>query len=114
MARGMMNRGGGGGNNMNSLMKQAQKMQMEMQKTQQAIEEQIFEGVAGGGAVKVEFTGKKKIQSLSIEKDVVDPDDVEMLEDLIIAAINQATEKIDNETESKMGKLTGGMKIPGL
>ncbi len=109
MARGTM-----GGNNMNNLMKQAQKMQQEMQKTQTELENTIFEGQSGGGAISVTFNGKKQLKDIKIVKDVVDPDDVEMLQDLIIAAINQAIENIEKETESKMGRLTGGMKIPGF
>jgi len=109
MARGTM-----GGNNMNNLMKQAQKMQMEMQRTQEELEKTIFEGQSGGGVVSVTFNGKKQLQDLIIAPDAVDPDDVEMLQDLIIAAINQAMEKIDKETESKMGRVTGGLKMPGF
>lgn len=109
MARGQM-----GGNNMNNLMKQAQKMQADMQKAQAELESTIFEGNSGGGAVTVTFTGKKQLSDLKIAKDVVDPDDVEMLQDLVVAAINQAMEKIDKETESKMGRVTGGMNIPGF
>lgn len=89
-------------------------MQAEMQRAQTELESTVFEGHSGGGAVTVVFNGKKQIQSLKIAPDVVDPDDVEMLEDLIVAAINQAFENIDKETESKMGRVTGGMKIPGL
>ena len=113
MARGMMgaNRGG---NNFGDLMKQAQKMQMEMQKAQKELEEKVFEGQSGGGAVLIELNGKKEMVTVRIEPDVLDPDDVEMLQDLIMAAYNQAAEKVDEETQNKMGGITGGMKIPGM
>jgi DNA-binding YbaB/EbfC family protein len=113
MARGTMG-GNRGGNNFGNLMKQAQKMQMEMQKAQKELEEKIFEGQAGGGAVKIEMNGKKELVSIEIEPDVADPDDVEMLQDLIMAAFNQVIGKVDEETQSKMGGITGGMKIPGM
>lgn len=113
MAKGTMNPNKGG-NNFGNLMKQAQKMQMEMEKAQKELETKVFEGQAGGGAVKIGMNGKKEITAISIEPDVVDPDDVEMLQDLIMAAFNQAVEKVDEETQSKMGGITGGMKIPGM
>lgn len=109
MARGTM-----GGNNFNNLMKQAQRMKVEMDKAQKELEEKVFEGQSGGGAVKVELNGKKEMNKIIIEHDVVDPDDIEMLQDLIMAAFNQAIEKIDEETQNKMGGITGGMKIPGM
>lgn len=113
MARGTMG-GNRGGNNFGNLMKQAQKMQLEMQKAQQELEQKAFEGQAGGGAVKIEMNGKKEMTSITIEPDVADPDDIEMLQDLIMAAFNQANEKVESETQSKMGGITGGMKIPGM
>lgn len=109
MAKGTM-----GGNNFNNLMKQAQKMQTEMQRAQKELEEKRFEGQAGGGAVKIELNGKKEMLSVTIEPGAADPDDVEMLQDLIMAAYNQAAEKINEETQDKMGGITGGMKIPGF
>jgi DNA-binding YbaB/EbfC family protein len=109
MAKGSM-----GGNNMNNLMKQAQKMQADMQRAQEELESTNFEGQSGGGVVSVVFNGKKQLQDIKIAQDVVDPDDVEMLQDLIVAAINQAIEKIETASDSKMGKLTGGMKMPGF
>ncbi len=117
MARGTMsgNRGGNqGGNNFGNLMKQAQKMQLEMEKAQKELELKVFEGQAGGGAVKIEMNGKKEMTSIIIEPDVADPEDIEMLQDLIMAAFNQAIEKVNEETQSKMGGITGGMKIPGM
>ena len=106
--------GGFGGGNMNNLMKQAQAMQKKMQDMQKEIENSEFEASAGGGAVTVRVSGKKEILGINIKKEVVDPDDVEMLEDLVLSAVNEALRKADEETENKMGKLTGGMNIQGL
>ena len=106
--------GGFGGGNMNNLMKQAQAMQKKMQDMQKEIENSEFEASAGGGAVTVRVSGTKEILGINIKKEVVDPDDVEMLEDLVLSAVNEALRKADEETENKMGKLTGGMNIPGL
>ena len=102
---------GGGGNQMQNLMKQAKKMQEEMAKAQEELEETLLEGSSGGGMVTVTVTGKKDIESISIKPEVVDPDDVEMLEDLIIAAINDAYEQADAFAEEKLGKFgnLGGM-----
>ena len=99
----------GAGNNMQKLMQQAQAMQREMEKEQSAISEKVFESTAGGGAVRVEMTGEKKLQTLEIKPEVVDPDDVEMLQDLIMAAINECSDKIDEETNAVMGKYTMGI-----
>ena len=99
---------------MKDLMKQAQKMQAEMMKTQTELENQDFEASAGGGVVKVVLNGKYELKSLKIDPAAVDPDDVEMLEDMIVAAIKEAHEKAAAASEESMGKLTGGMKIPGL
>lgn len=106
--------GGFGGGNMNSMMKQAQKLQKEMAQMQEEIEKAEFEASVGGGAVVVKVTGKKEILSIKIKEEVVDPDDVEMLEDLVLSAVNEALKKAEEETSNKMGKLTGGMNIPGL
>lgn len=100
--------------NMNQLMKQAQKMQQEMMKSQQELESKVFEVSSGGGVVRVEMTGKYELKSLKIDPDAVSPDDVEMLEDLILAAIQEAHSKVSEATEEIMGRVTGGMKIPGL
>ncbi len=110
MARGGFPMGG----NMNNMMKQAQKMQQEMLKMQQELEEKVIEASAGGGAVNVKVSGKKQIVEINLSPDVVDPDDIEMLQDLIMVAVNDALNKIDEEAAGKMGKLTGGMSIPGL
>ena len=102
------------GGNMNNMMKQAQKMQQEMLKMQQELEEKEVDATAGGGAVSVKVSGKKQITAITLAPDVVDPDDIEMLQDLIMVAVNDALNKIDEEAASKMGRITGGMNIPGL
>lgn len=106
--------GGFGGGNMNNLMKQAQAMQKKMEDMQKQIESAEFESSVGGGAVSVKVNGKKEILGISIKPEVVDADDVEMLEDLVLSAVNEALRKADEEASNKMGKLTGGMNIPGL
>ena len=100
--------------NMNNLMKQAQKMQRQMEENQKALEEKEFTAAAGGGAVEVTISGKREIKKVTLSEEVVDPDDVEMLEDLLVAAVNEGMRKIDEMTEAEMGKLTGGMKMPGM
>ena len=100
------------GGNMNNMMKQLKKAQENMQKKQEEIEATILE--VDKGMVKVEITGKKEIKSITIEPELVDPDDVEMLEDLIMVAVNEAIAKADDLMNSEMGKLTGGLGIPGL
>ncbi|NFO47829.1 YbaB/EbfC family nucleoid-associated protein [Clostridium botulinum] len=101
--------GGFGGGNMNNLMKQAQKLQKQMEDMQKDLETKEFETSVGGGAVSVTVTGKKEVKSINIKPEVVDSDDVEMLEDLVLTAVNEALRKAEEETASKMGKLTGGM-----
>ena len=97
----------GGGNNMQALMRQAQKMQEEALKAQQEVDEAEVEGSASGGLVKVVMHGNKEVVSLSIDPSVVDPEDVEMLEDLIVAALNDASNKADELKKSKMGGFGG-------
>lgn len=110
-----MARGGfPGGANMNNMMKQVKKMQEQMEKAQQDIEEKEFESTSGGGVVSATVNGKKEVIAIKIDPDVIDPEDVEMLEDLIIAAINDAMKKADEYSGQTMGKLTGGLNIPGL
>lgn len=104
----------GGKKGMKDLMKQAKKMQDEMMKAQEELANKIVEGTSGGGMIKVEMNGKNQLVSLNIDKEVVDPDDIEMLEDLVIAAVNEAQDKIAKSSEEEMGKLTGGLKIPGM
>ena len=106
--------GGFGGGNINNLMKQAQAMQKQMEEMQKEVEAAEFEASVGGGAISVRVNGKKEVLGINIKPEVVDPDDVEMLEDLVLSAINEALKKADEETSSKMGKLTGGLKMPGL
>ena len=102
----MPNFGGfGGGGNMQQLMKQAQKMQEQMQKAQEELEEAEITGSSGGGLITVTMNGKKVVSKISIKKEAVDPDDVEMLEDLIMAAYNEAADKADEMYEEKMGPL---------
>ena len=106
--------GGMGGGNMGNMMKQVQKMQQDMERLQSELEEKEVEATAGGGAVKVVATGKKIIKSIKIDPEVIDEDDIEMLEDLILAAVNEAMGKAEEMVNSEMGKITGGMNIPGL
>lgn len=100
--------------NMNQMMKQAQKLQKKMLKTQEELALKTVEATAGGGMVKVVATGGQKIESIALEKEVVDPEDIEMLQDLILAAVNDALNKAQEMVSSEMGKLTGGLNIPGL
>ncbi|MBE6051778.1 MAG: YbaB/EbfC family nucleoid-associated protein [Clostridium sp.] len=111
MARGGF--GGFGGGNMNNLMKQAQMLQKQMQEAQKEIEAAEYESSVGGGAVTVKVNGKKEVLSISIKPEVVDEDDVEMLEDLVLSAVNEALRKADEDSSNKMSKLTGGLNMPG-
>ena len=99
-----------GGMNLNNLMKEAKKMQADLEKTQTEIASKDFEATAGGGAVKVVVSGSKFIKELTIKKDVVDPDDVEMLQDLVLTCVNEALRKVDDEQNAQMGRFN----IPGL
>lgn len=103
----------GGMGNMNNMIKQAQKMQKDMMKMQEELEQRQIETSAGGGAVTVVVTGKKELVSINIKPEVVDPDDVEMLQDLILAAVNEAIRKADEMVNGEMSKLTGGLGLPG-
>ena len=106
---------GFGGGNMGNILKQAQKMQKEMAKLQEELQERTVDATAGGGAITVVATGKKEIKEIVIKPEVVDPDDVEMLQDLILAAVNEALRKADEMMNSEMGKITGGLGgMPGL
>ena len=95
--------------NMNNLMKQAQKMQRQMEENQKALEEKEFTAAAGGGAVEVTISGKREVTKVKLQEEVVDPDDIEMLEDLIMAATNEAYRQLDEFSQSSMAKITGGM-----
>ena len=97
--------------NIKQLMKQAQQMQEQMQRQMTEIH---VEGTAGGGMVKAEMNGNKELLAVTIDKEAVDPNDVEMLQDLIKAAVNEAARKVDEQMQASMGAMTGGMKIPGL
>ena len=99
-----------GGMNINQLMKEAKKMQADMEKSQAELAEKEFEATAGGGAVSVKVSGAKEIKEIKIQKDVVDPDDVEMLEDLILGCVNEALRKVDSATSAEFGKYN----IPGM
>lgn len=105
---------GGGPQNMNQMLKQAQKMQEEIQRVQSELDEKTFTASVGGGAVEIEIQGNKTVQSLKIKPEVVDPYDVEMLEDLIMSAFNEAINNIEKESEEEMSKVTGGVSLPGL
>ena len=100
--------------NMGNMMKQAQKLQSQMAKLQEELADKTIETSSGGGMVKVVANGKQEVISIQIEKEVVDPDDVEMLQDLVLAAVNDALTKSQEMVSSEMSKLTGGMNIPGL
>ena len=106
--------GGAMPGNMNNLMKQAQRMQRQMEEGQKELETKEFTATAGGGAVEVTVSGKKEVVRVKLTEEVVDPDDIEMLQDLILVAVNDAMKKVDDENQSQMSKLTGGMNIPGL
>lgn len=101
--------GGGMPGNMNNLMKQAQRMQKQMEDTTKELETKTWEASAGGGAVSVTVSGKKEVVAVKLSQEVVDPDDIEMLEDLIMAAANEALRKMDEESTQAMGNITGGL-----
>ena len=102
--------GGFGGMNINNLMKEAKKMQAEMQKSQEELAIKEFDATAGGGAISVKVSGEKVIKEIKIKPDVVDPDDVEMLEDLILTCVNEALRKVDSAQSEELGKFN----IPGM
>ena len=106
--------GGMGGGNMNNMMKQMQKMQKQMEDMQTELEQREVEATSGGGAVSCKVNGKKEILDIKIDQSVVDPEDVEMLQDLILAAVNEALRKAEDMMTKEMSKVTGGMNIPGL
>jgi DNA-binding YbaB/EbfC family protein len=107
-----MNRGGMG--NMQKMMKQMQKMQKDMAKAQEELVAKTIEGSAGGGMVTVTINGNKEVTDVIIKPEVVDPDDIEMLQDLVLAATNDALKKMDDLTNETMGKFTKGMNLPGM
>ena len=104
----------GGGQDMNSMIHQARKMQDQITALQEDIEQRTFTASAGGGMVNVTVTGKKTVQSIELKPEVVDPADIEMLQDLIISAFNEAINSVEETTEAEMSKITGGVALPGL
>lgn len=104
----------GGPSNMNAMIKQAQKMQEDMATLQADLEEREYEGTAGGSAVTAIVDGKHKIKKLTIDPSIIDPDDAEMLEDLVIVAVNTAVEAAIKTAEEEMGAITGGLNLPGM
>ncbi|MHC1715359.1 MAG: YbaB/EbfC family nucleoid-associated protein [Acidaminococcaceae bacterium] len=109
MFNGMGNMG-----NMQGMMKKVQKMQAEMLKMQEELKTRTVETTVGGGALTIVANGKKEIESIKIKPEAIDPDDVEMLQDMIVSGVNEALRKIDEMTEREMSKITGGMKLPGM
>ena len=103
---------GGGPQNMNAMIRQAQKMQEDMAALQAELEEREYEVSAGGGVVNVKINGKKEILSVKIDPEVIDPDDAETLEDLIVAAVNEAIKKVETVSQEEMSKITGSMNLP--
>ena len=103
---------GGGPSDMNAMIRQAQKMQEELQEKQAELEEREYEVKAGGGMVTVKIRGTREITELTIQPDIVDPDDVETLQDVLIAAVNEAIKTVDKTSEEELGKISGGMGLP--
>ncbi|MBQ9531197.1 MAG: YbaB/EbfC family nucleoid-associated protein [Eubacterium sp.] len=106
--------GGGGPQNMQAMLKQAQKMQELIEQKKAELEEKEYVVSSGGGMVEVTMTGKHEVKAIGINPEVVDPEDVEMLEDMLVAALNEANRQIDEEAEREMDSATGGLNIPGL
>ena len=102
---------GGMPGNMNNLMKQAQRMQRQMEEQQKALEEKEYSAQTGGGAVSIKMSGKKEVLELNLNPEVVDPDDIEMLQDLIVAAVNQVIRQVEDDAAAAMGKMTGGFSF---
>ena len=105
---------GGGPQNMNAMLKQAQKMQEDMANMQAELEEREYEVAAGGGVVNVKINGKKEILSVKLSPEIVDPDDIETLEDLVVAAVNEAIKKVESTANSEMQSITGNMGLGGM
>ena len=106
--------GGGGAQNMNAMIRQAQKMQEKMAQKQQELAESEFKATSGGGMVEVTISGSKEIKEIIIKPEVVDPDDIEMLQDLVVAAVNEAIRTVEETTSAEMEEITGDMNIPGM
>ena len=105
---------GGGPQNMNAMIRQAQKMQEDMNALQTELEAREYDISAGGGMVKITINGKKEIKSITIDPEIVDPDDIETLEDILTAGVNEAIKRVESEASDEMSKITGSMNIPGL
>ena len=105
---------GGGPGNMQAMIRQAQKMQEAMQALQEELDAKEYDVSAGGGMVNVKITGKKEILAIDIKPDIVDPDDIETLSDILVAAVNQAIKQVETTNNEAMEKVTGGMNMPGL
>ena len=105
---------GGGPQNMQAMLKQAQKMQEQIESKKAELEEKEYVVTSGGGMVEITMTGKHEVKAIGINPEVVDPEDVEMLEDMLVAALNEATRQIDEEAERELDSVTGGLNIPGL
>ena len=105
---------GGGPQNMQAMIRQAQKMQEDMEALQAELDEREYDISAGGGAVNVKINGKREIISIDIKPEIVDPDDIEMLSDILVAAVNEAIKRVDETNNSEMSKLTGNVGLPGL
>ena len=114
MARNNHFGGFGGGANMQQLMRQAQKLQEQMTKAQEELDEREYSAQAGGGMISVTVTGKRELKALEIKPECVDPDDVEMLQDMVIAAVNEAMRAADTDSANNMSRLTGGLNLGGL
>ena len=107
-------KGMGGAQNMNAMLQQAQKMQEDMAALQEELEAREYEVSAGGGAVTVKINGKKQILALDIAPEIVDPDDIETLSDILVAAVNEAIKRVEDTASSEMEQITGSMNIPGM
>lgn len=105
---------GGGPSDMNAMIRQAQKMQEQMAEKQAELDEREYEVQAGGGVVTVKIKGTKEITDILLQPEVVDPDDLETLQDILVAAVNEAIKKVDSTNEQEMGKITGSMNLPGM
>ncbi|MBQ9801859.1 MAG: YbaB/EbfC family nucleoid-associated protein [Clostridia bacterium] len=107
-------KGMGGAGNMNAMLQQAQKMQEEMAAKQEELDNREYDISAGGGAVSLKISGKKQILALDIDPEIVDPDDIETLSDILIAAVNEAIKRVDDTNNSEMSKITGALGMPGM
>ena len=105
---------GGGPQNMQAMLRQAQKMQEDMATLQEELDAREYEIKAGGGVVSVKINGKKEILAIDIQPEIVDPDDIETLSDILVAAVNEAIKRVENTNADEMGKITGSMNMPGI